>query len=177
MSNKSLTIGLLITLVIAVCAIFVSFSHNVKLAGSVAPGVDISTTNFTSISSSNGIANGGVYTTAARTSSMTAATTTVCAIQGPNATTSIVNASALFTVSSTTASTVTIGAASTAYATTTFLASGSIAANAQGTIYASATSSTNFVLAPNGYVVVGMAGGTGTFSPTGVCTATFQVLQ
>lgn len=113
----------------------------------------------------------------ARTS-YTAATTTPCAIQSPAATSTLVMASALFTVSSTTASTVTIAKAATAFATTTVLGNAiAVGANAQATIVATSTTANqlaqDFVFAPSQWVVIGMAGNIGTFSPSGQCSAFF----
>ncbi len=122
----------------------------------------------------------------------TAATTTVCAIQSPPATSTLRIAAASFGVSSTTNSVVTIAKAASAFATTTRLAFGTISANAQGTIVAIATStdatgntsSTDpfFVFGPNQWLVVGMADGTpeagaGTFSPTGRCSASWMMIS
>lgn len=117
---------------------------------------------------------GGVRNWAAHTESLTVATTTVCALQSPAATSTLVFASITFKVSSTTASTITVAKATTAYATTTVLNTSSLGANAQGTlIVASSTAGVdgNAVFSPNNYLVVGMAGGIGTFSPTGTCQA------
>lgn len=103
------------------------------------------------------------------------ATTTVCAIQSPAATSTLQNAFIRFDVSSTTASVITIAKATTAFATTTSIGTDyNIAANAQGFINASTTNGTAGapeVFAPNTWLVIGMKGGTGTFSPTGVCGA------
>ena len=168
--------------VIGIIAIFGLFLPSVKgTFGGVQSGTDVTTTNFTTLAVQNGMANGGLWTTAARVAMITA-TTTVCAIQSPNATSTLTEASALFTVSSTTASTVYLAKATTAFATTTSLGYAALAANAQGTLFASTTPSSVTVdgaqiFAPSTWFVVGMTGGTGTFSPTGVCTAEWQVLQ
>lgn len=180
MTNKNLTIGLLITLVIAIFGLFIPKMHS--SFGTVTNGVDIGTTNFTSISVQNGESNGGLFTTVGRVTALTQATTTVCAIQSPNATSTLTMGSILFTVSSTTASTVTMAKATTAFATTTSLGSAAVAANAQATLIASSTplgstADGSTVFSPNNWFVVSMAGGTGSFSPTGVCTVEFQVLQ
>lgn len=179
MSNKNLTIGVVIAILIAVGGYFFPQVH--ALFGGIQSGTDISTTNFTTLSVQNGESNGGLYTTAARIT-MAQGTTTVCAIQSPNATSTLTEASALFTTSSTTGSTVTLAKATTAFATTTSLGSASIAAGAQGTVIASSTPSSVAldpaqVFSPNTWFVVGMAGNTGTFSPVGVCTIEFQVMQ
>lgn len=84
---------------------------------------------------------------------------------------------------STTASVLTFGKANTAFATTTVIATSTIAANAQGTINALATTTQNATLgekavndrtfSPGQWLVLGMSGGIGTFSPTGACSAEF----
>lgn len=117
---------------------------------------------------------GGVLHFGAKTDSLTQATTTVCALQSPSATSTLLHASIRFSVSSTTASTVTLAKASTPYATTTSLGAVSLAANAQGIAVASTTGS--HIFSPNTYFVVGMAGnGANTYSPTGTCQATWIV--
>lgn len=108
---------------------------------------------------------------------MTAATTTICAIQAPAATSTLLTSQMRFDVSSTSASVITIAKATTAFATTTIIGTAySIAANAQAFIQAS-TSPTGpaLVFAPNTYLVVGIQGGIGTFSPTGTCQASWEV--
>lgn len=178
MKNK-IIIGIVLVAIVAI-GTFLSLSKSIKIGG-IQAATDITTSAYTTLSVQNGESNGGLYTTAARIV-MAQATTTVCAIQSPNATTTLTEASTLFAVSSTTASTVTFAKAATAYATTTLLGQAyAVAANAQATIVASSTTANataqDYVFAPLQWVVVGMAGGTGTFSPTGVCTAEFQVLQ
>lgn len=118
---------------------------------------------------------GGLKHWAGRTDSMTQATTTVCAIQSPAATSTLAWASVLFKVSSTTASIVTLATSTSPYATTTLLIANNIGANAQG--YVNFHGSSANVLAPNTWVVVGMQGGTGTFSPTGTCQVEFMALE
>ena len=118
---------------------------------------------------------GGVKHWAARTDSLTQATTTVCAIQSPAATSSLAWAGILFKVSTTSASTITLATSSTPYATTSLLTSSTIAANAQG--YVNFQGASANVMPPNTWVVVGMAGNPGTYSPTGVCQAEFMALE
>lgn len=104
-------------------------------------------------------------------------TTTPCAIKAPAATSSLESASVLFRTSSTSASVVTIAKAATAYATTTRLGTvTAIAANAQASIVGTTTAANGVVFAPNEWLVVGMQGGVGSFSPVGSCQAVFQVL-
>lgn len=116
-----------------------------------------------------------------RSQPMNQATTTVCALRAPTNATSTLKAGIVsFRVSSTTASTVTIGKATTPFATTTLIRTVSIAANGQSTFPIASTSATalsqaqaDLTFAPGEYIVVGMAGGVGTFSPTGICEAEF----
>lgn len=118
---------------------------------------------------------------------LTTATTTICAVQAPAATSTLVaNASTVsFRTSSTTDSTVTVAKATTAFATTTLLRTVSIAANAQADFTMASTTSvdstaawaleqSNLVFAPNEWLVVGMAGGIGTFSPVGACSPVWK---
>jgi hypothetical protein len=117
---------------------------------------------------------GGVRQWAAHTDSLKSATTTVCAIQSPAATSTLRFGSIKLLTSSTTATTVTLAKASTAFATTTDLGSYSVGANAQATLVASSSptsGNTALVFSPNTFFVVGMAGGVGTFSPAGTCEA------
>jgi hypothetical protein len=116
-----------------------------------------------------------------RKSSLAIATTTVCALKSPiDATSTLRRALVRFSVGSTTASTVYVSKAATAFATTTSLGYYALAANAQGTFQATTTSATildqNGIFAPGTYLVVGMAGGTGTFSPTGACEAIWDTI-
>ncbi len=108
------------------------------------------------------------------------ATTTVCAIKSPNATTTIGSFTANFVTSSSTATNITLAKAATQYATTTLVGTLSIAANGSGTAIASTTpllNTTNLV-SPNTFLVTGMAGGGGgAFSPTGTCNATLISVQ
>lgn len=112
----------------------------------------------------------GVTTYSIRVSSMTAATTTPCVIPLPAATTTLESYAANFTVSSSTAALVTIATSTTVYATTSLITSKTIAASAQGTVDWHPTA-LNSVNSPSTFIVLGMSGGIGTFSPTGTCNA------
>lgn len=106
---------------------------------------------------------------------LTVATTTVCAIQSPAATSTMLSGGVRMTTSSTTASTVTLAKATTAFATTTLIGSQvAVAANAQTMITASTTSDNIRIFGPSEWFVVGMQGGVGSFSPVGTCHATFE---
>jgi hypothetical protein len=152
-------------------------SGNVTTTGTIASTGDM-TVGDDLIVTSTEYTIGGIRYTEVR-QEMASATTTVCALASPNATSTLVNATADFTVSSTTASRVTIAKATTPYATTTQIGQTiAISANAQDTILASTTAAQIgaevAIFAPNAYTVVSMAGGVGTFSPTGTCTATYR---
>lgn len=113
---------------------------------------------------------------------LTTATTTICAIKSPNATSTLVSAGLTFRVSTSTASTVTVARSSTAYATTSLIGSQlAIGANAQFSSAIASTTATNggsTIFSPSTYMVIGMQGGLGgTFSPVGTCNATFEVIQ
>jgi hypothetical protein len=120
----------------------------------------------------------GISTQYSRTASLTQASTTVCAIQSPSATSTLLLGSLNLTVSSTTASRVTFAKALGPAASTTLLGQAQLGANAQGTFLASTTPTVLVdpiqVFSPSTWFTVSMSGGNGTFSPTGVCTAVFQ---
>ncbi len=120
---------------------------------------------------------GGLHTCPVR-KALTTATTTVCSIKSPAATSTLDRARITLTVSSTTASTVTIAKGATFNASSTLLASAPLAADAQGTLTASSTATgVNLdninIIAPNQYINFSMSGGNGTFSPSGSCFAEF----
>lgn len=108
------------------------------------------------------------------------ATTTVCAIKSPTATSTLIFGSITMTTSTTSASVIDLAKATTPYATTTRLnAKYSLGAGKQATITASTTDSTvalSAIFAPNTYFVVNMVGGAGkAVSPVGTCVANFLV--
>ncbi len=156
--NILVTIAVVLSLVLSIVALN---TKNTEIKTSAVASPDIMSPYFSF---------GGVRHWASRTDSLTQATTTVCALQSPSATSTLVTAFINFTVSTTTASTVTLAKANTAYATTTLLGSVTLAANAQGIAVASTTGS--HIFSPNTWFVVGMAGnGANTYSPTGTCQA------
>lgn len=123
----------------------------------------------------------------AANTALATATTTVCAVQAPAATSTLLASQSTvnFTVSSTTASTVTVAKATTAFATTTLLRTVSIAANATASFTMASTTSaastaaqaleqSNLMFAPNEWLVVSMAGNVGSFSPTGSCSPVWK---
>jgi len=178
---KNTIITIVIALGVSLGVVFfaspVSGSPDLNFAGYThLSGLIVGTDGIITSSSTISVNGAGTIT---KRAVMTTATTTVCALQSPAATSTLVYGSAYLTVSSTSASTLTIAKATTAYATTTSLGASAIAANAQATIIASTTPTAGAatVFAPSTYMVVGLQGGTGTFSPTGVCTAVFRTVN
>ena len=123
------------------------------------------------------VSYGGVRNWAAHTDNLTQATTTVCALQSPAATSTLTFGGVRFTVSSTTGARITMAKASTFNSTTTSLGVADLVAGAPATVVASTSDKSLSPLdnaatfGPNQWFVVGMSGGTGTFSPTGSCSA------
>jgi len=108
----------------------------------------------------------------------TAATTTICAIQSPVATSTLVSASWQINTGTSTAATIDMGTSTTRYATTTNLvAAKSVASGARGyATWSSAGGSVDdSVMAPSTWVVVKTAGaGLGGYTYDGTCQATFE---
>ena len=118
---------------------------------------------------------GGVRQWAGSTDNLIQASTTICAIQSPAGTSTLEVGSIQLSVSSSTASTVTLAKSTVPNGSSTIFQSNSVSAGAQATITTLATTTsagvTNYTFAPNTYFVVSMGGGTGTYSPTGSCKA------
>lgn len=127
-----------------------------------------------------------------RSMDMTAATNTICALQAPSGTSTLVFASAYFKYASSTAVTVTMAQAQSPYATTTQIGyDHGIAANASSLMLASTTTALANTLIFDGtitptstqdYFVVSLRGGTDsaampTYSPSGRCVAEWIVNQ
>lgn len=171
--------GILIAIVLIVMTGVIAGKNFIVNAPSINAGAVSGPVSYSPFQTTNGV------TVEYRKQGMASATTTVCALRAPtNATSTLVAGSVAFAVSSTTASTVTVAKATTPFATTTLLRTVSIGANAFATFPIASTTSvastaawaldqTNLTFAPGEYVVIGMAGGVGTFSPTGNCQAAF----
>lgn len=159
MSNK-LKVGLAVIAVLLVAGLFYVFGHkNVRL-GAVSPS-DVSATNFTEVTASNGmyigaggmtIAGGGLSVVGSSTNAgittepnrvaATLASTTRCAIQSPTSTSTLVYGWYTPTVSTSTSVIYTFARATTAFSTTTnasVLATSTVAANTLGTQVAATT--------------------------------------
>lgn len=110
---------------------------------------------------------------------MKTATTTVCALKTPAATTTLVSYTARFVVGSSTNKTISITKGAAMQSTTTALndAGMVLASGAQGTFVASTTPAVagSTIIAPSQWIQVSMMGGTGTDSPTGLCVAKLDV--
>lgn len=105
------------------------------------------------------------------------ATTTICSFLSPNATSTLVSAGVKVDLASSTATTLVIAKATNPTASTTALSGTySIGAGAQAFVQASTSPAVlaTTVFAPLTYLNVTLTGGTGTFSGTGVCHATFE---
>ena len=174
---KQIIIPLIVALVVSMGVVFVekpTVKQTPSLGAVASPDIQSPYFSF-----------GGVRHWAGKMESLTSATTTVCAIQSPVSTSTLVTAGIKFDVGSTTATTVTLAKATTAYATTTVLATSTLAANVQGTFVAATTTPvadttlgrltiTNLIFEPSNWFVVSMTGGQGTFSPTGTCEAVWM---
>lgn len=112
------------------------------------------------------------------TATMNTATTSVCAIQAPAATSTLTFAGWKITTGTTTAATIDIGIGRTAFATSTTLVTGtSVASGANGEAAWSDVTGTTGIMRPNDWLVVKTAGpGLGGYTYTGNCVAEFTVL-
>lgn len=172
--NKKIAIGIVLVAIVAIGAFLVF--HKTPKSGSTQSQSDVTTSNFTTVSAQNGMSLGGIFITPTRITALAQATTTPCAIQSPNATTTLMSAALLETVSSTTASTITLATSTTAFATTSLITTINIGAGAQGELTWDAGAN-NSTVSPSTWVVFGQSGAVGTYSPVGVCTALFEVIQ
>jgi hypothetical protein len=111
------------------------------------------------------------------------ATTTVCAIRSPQATSTLVSTELKITTASSTAVVFSAAKATTAFATTTSLLEFSFGSGVQGSAYLPATSTavdSKYVFAPNDWVVWGLEGIADADLTDdkllGVCQAQFRVI-
>jgi hypothetical protein len=194
MSNKNLTIGVLIAIVIAIGGYF--FPTLNKVFGTIS-GTDITATHYTQLLVDNGIqvtANGinivsgglnnasgllasnGSQTAVSRSTTFNTASTTNCSVASPfTASSTLLNFVIRMDTSSTSAQVMTLATTTNGSASASsspFYTVPSIAAGAQAYI-SWASGVNNGLVAPGGAVVATSQGNTGTFSNTGVCTATF----
>lgn len=122
------------------------------------------------------------FTKEYRALNMQKATTTLCAMKAPSATSTLQFVSWKVFVGTSTAATIDIGTSTTAYSTSTLLVTAtSLAASSQGYAYwmPAGGSANNDVakMSPNEYVIVKTAGtGSGGYTYSGRCLAEFNVL-
>lgn len=176
----------MVALIIAIIGVFTPMGQKMvsNTVGAISNGVDVTTTNFTSLSSVNGISNGGVFTTSSRPAALTQATTTVCAILSPSSTSTLSFGSFMFSSSTAASGTntttrITMAKSSTPYATTTTVGQVTYSSPIQNyPLVASTTATlgtdTNLTFPPSTYFVVGVEGALG-YSMTGDCQATFTI--
>lgn len=105
---------------------------------------------------------------------LTTGTTTVCSILSPAATSTLRSVGVQLTTSTTTSGVFTIAKGNHSNASTTLIAQAPIVANAPLFLNGSTTADSIISIAPNTYINFSMSGGAGTFSPVGVCHATFE---
>lgn len=108
------------------------------------------------------------------------ATTTVCSLRSPAATSTLTFGSVQLSVSTTSAYIITMAKGATPNASTTLLGNRvAYAAGVPSTQVATSTAANanaqDYVFAPSQYLNISMAGGIGTHSPTGTCKAQFVV--
>jgi hypothetical protein len=174
MDTKNLFVSLAVGVVAVVASVFLGGTDTVREIQKVVEKPSLGAVSSPDIMSPY-FSFGGVKLWAAK-QEMMQATTTICAMQSPNATSTLWSATVAFETSSSTASKVTLAKATTAFATTTAVGDQiNIAANAQTFIVASSSiTANNSVFAPATWLVVGMQGGVGTMSPVGTCEAIWQ---
>jgi hypothetical protein len=201
MNNKSLTVGLIVVAIIAIIGV----GYGSTKSGSTGPqgpkgeqgvagknGQDgVTTVRTVTVAPSpvlGAVAGPDSYfeyyndngvITANRNARFNQATTTICSIKSPYATSTLTFASANFSVSSTSSSIIDFAKSVNPGATTTKIGSTySIVAGAKATVVASTTAVAGdaVIFPPNNYLVVNMKGGeTNVFSPTGACNAVWKI--
>lgn len=134
--------------------------------------------------SSNYFSFGDIRRHAAKDTTMTQASTTVCALQAPSATSTLVSGEVRFNTGSSTALNVGFGKGTTKFATSTALNAANLTGGAQGTLAAQDPEGASFdednVFGPDEWLLVQAFGGitagdSGTgFTPSGVCQATWE---
>lgn len=169
--NKFLVGGVVVALILGGLAFFKNVPTVVNENGEkvVVGAQPISPFNYSCV--------GGVCRFTAFKSTLTQATSTICALQSPAATSTLVSGAVHVDIN-TTASTAVIGKATTAFATTTKLAQAAIAAGTELNLVASTSPITNGanVFSPNTWMVVSLEG-SGAVSLDGNCQATWEQIN
>ena len=131
-------------------------------------GTTLTITSGTTVNGSGTVINGTGFQ-AARDATLNVASTTLCSISY-TATSSITNLGLLLTVGTTSAGTITFSTSTASnVASSSFLYSFPYAANSQAS-YVLIPTTTNLMVGPSSQVNITYTGGTGTVSPTGVCS-------
>ena len=178
MNTKNITIAIVALIVLVIGGVWLTQPATV-----VVDGQPVETNRFGALSGPDIISQylsvGGVRREYRQTS-MVAATTTLCAMQAPAATSTLVSTSFQITTGTSTAATIDVGTSTTAFATTTNLVTAkSIGSGAQGYAYWTSVGGAvnDNIMAPSEYVVVKTAGaGLSGYTYGGRCQATFEVL-
>ena len=171
-TTKTILTSLVASIIVVAIGFLVVHPTNTTLVNNSAPLVKGTSPE---ISSPYFIVNG--VTEWYGSENMAPATTTLCALISPNATSTLQYTSFQITTGTSTAATIDIGTSTTPYATTTNLvAATSIASGAQGLAFWMPTQGTsqNSIMSPNTYVVVKTAGaGLAGYTYGGKCQAEF----
>lgn len=180
--NKTLIIGVAIIVLGLGAWVFRPADGNMGPAGPMGPsGPRAGAVSSPDINSPY-IGWGGVRHFAARTDTLTQASTTLCALQSPAATSTLEFATLHIDVASSTATTVVMAKSATAFATTTAIETRTLASAAELNLVASSTGRTSGlpVFSPNTWLVVSQSGGGfagSTFSENGTCQAIWGVMS
>lgn len=136
------------------------------LVARVALGLGTNMTN-----SNTGAGNVNIF---AQRMALTVATTTPCAIQNPTTATTSALLQLNITTGTSTAGTLTVATSTTAFATTTAITTLTVGANNPEAFSIDGGGATsNMLVAPLGWVVVGAAGAPGGFTYGGTCAVVF----
>ena len=131
----------------------------------------------TTVINSASVFHNGIGTFSYRVA-LRAGTTTPCAIQAPNATTTLVHASVHIRTATSTSNFVEMATSTTAYATTTRLASFTIEANKYGTLVSTTTIGGYSLIEPLSWVVTKFGTDYGTTTaPVGNCEVIFRTVS
>lgn len=171
--NKLLAVLSVLALLLSSGAIYlVATQHPVETGGKggTSNADAISLTGSLTIGADN---NGNGVTDTASRKTLTAATTTPCAILSPAATSTIVSTAFNATVSTSSLGFFTLATSTTPYATTSLVSTMTLAANAEGTLNWDGGAN-NALIAPNTYLVYGVQGVAYGYTYGGTCNAVFR---
>ena len=178
-SLKNVWIAMIVIAIIAIIGVFTPVGQKtVKGFGSVQSVPDVTTTNLTTLNlSGNLMCVGGLCTNAQRIP-MIQASSTLCAIQSPNATSTLTMAAVNFSSTPSYSQIYELAEDPTAFSSTTALvAAYGIGASGTASFIATTTGST-LVVAPSSFITLKLSTTTAsaTFAPVGYCSVEFQVI-